>query len=410
MSSWRIGLSGLLLIVCAPALAQKFAGLAPAPQMGWNSWNKFGCNVSEQLIRETADAMVSNGMKDAGYQYVNIDDCWHGERDARGFIQANQERFPSGMKALADYVHARGLKLGLYSDAGWKTCGGRPGSRGHEYQDALTYAEWGVDYLKYDWCETQGLKAEGAYQTMSAALRAAGRPVLFSLCEWGDNKPWDWAHDVGHSWRTTGDITACFDCVNDHGSWKSWGVLQILDKQDGLRKYAGPDHWNDMDMLEVGNGMPVNEDRAHFSIWVMMASPLITGNDLRSMSKETAAILTNKAVIAVSQDRKGVQALRESRKDGVEYWFKPLQNGDWAMMILNRNVEPRAISYEWSEVADDVSGSIAVFSSKRYDLMDLWTGKPAGTTTVALRATVPGHDVLLFRLTPKDKPRRVASE
>ena len=410
MNSWRFGLSGLLLIVCAPALAQKFTGLAPTPQMGWNSWNKFGCNVSERLIRETADAMVSSGMKDAGYQYVNIDDCWHGERDARGFIQANQERFPSGMKALADYVHARGLKLGLYSDAGWKTCGGRPGSRGHEYQDALRYAEWGVDYLKYDWCETQGLKAEGAYQTMSAALRAAGRPVLFSLCEWGDNQPWDWARDVGHSWRTTGDITACFDCVNDHGSWKSWGVLQILDKQDGLRKYAGPDHWNDMDMLEVGNGMPVNEDRAHFSIWAMMASPLITGNDLRSMSKQTAAILTNKAVIAVSQDRKGVQALRQSRKDGVEYWFKPLQNGDWAMMILNRNVEPRALSYEWSEVADDVSGAIAVFSSKRYDLMNLWTGKPAGTTTVALRATVPGHDVLLLRLTPKDKPRRVASE
>jgi alpha-galactosidase len=347
-------------------------------------------------------------MKDAGYQYVNIDDCWHGERDARGFIQANAERFPSGMKALADYVHARGLKLGIYSDAGWKTCGGRPGSRGHEYQDALTYAQWGIDYLKYDWCEANGLKAEGAYLTMREALRTAGRPVLFSLCEWGNSKPWEWARDVGHSWRTTGDIHACFDCIDDHGSWKSWGVLQILDQQEGLRQYAGPDHWNDMDMLEVGNGMSVNEDRAHFSIWVMLASPLMTGNDLRSMPKETAAILTNKAVIAVSQDRTGVQALRHSRQDGVEYWFKPLQQGDWALMVLNRNTEPRAVSFDWSResLADEVSGAKAEFPSVRYELRNLWTGRSAGSTAHELRATVSGHDVLLLRLTPKNAARR----
>jgi alpha-galactosidase len=372
--------------------------------MGWNSWNKFGCNVSEQLIRETADAMVSSGMHDAGYRYVNIDDCWHGERDALGFIQPDAQRFPSGMKALADYVHARGLKLGIYSDAGWKTCGGRPGSRGYEYQDALRYAEWGIDYLKYDWCNANGLAAEGAYLTMREALRKAGRPILFSLCEWGDNRPWDWARDVGHSWRTTGDIHACFDCIEDHGTWKSWGVLQILDKQDGLRKYAGPDHWNDMDMLEVGNGMSVNEDRAHFSIWAMMASPLITGNDLRNMPQETAAILTNKSVIAVSQDRAGVQALLASRQDGVEYWFKPLQNGDWAMMILNRNHEPREIRYDWSrqQIADEVSAATTDFAQVRYDLRDLWTGRAMGTTSKALRASLPGHDVLLLRLARKN--------
>jgi len=398
--SWLL----VALLVGSPlAMAQKFAGLANTPQMGWNSWNKFGCNVSEQLIRETADALVSSGMKDAGYQYVNIDDCWHGERDARGFIQVNAQRFPSGMKALADYVHARGLKLGLYSDAGWKTCGGRPGSRGHEYQDALTYAQWGVDYLKYDWCDTNGLKAEGAYLTMREALRAAGRPVLFSLCEWGDSKPWEWAKDVGQSWRTTGDIYPCFDCIQDHGTWKSWGVLQILDKQDGLRKYAGPDHWNDMDMLEVGNGMSLNEDRAHFSIWAMMASPLITGNDVRSMSKETAGILTNKSMIAVSQDALGVQAFRHAARDGLEYWFKPLAGGAWAFMALNRNQEARRASFDWKaeKVVDELSGQALGAGQSSYQLRNIWTGAAAGSTKKALSAEVPGHDALVLKLSAK---------
>jgi len=393
----------LLLASCAPlAVAQKFEGLAKTPQLGWNSWNKFGCNVSDQLIRATADAMVSSGMKDAGYQYVNIDDCWHGERDARGFIQPNKEHFPQGMKALADYVHSKGLKLGIYSDAGWKTCGGKPGSRGYEYQDALTYAEWGIDYLKYDWCNTNGLKAEGAYLTMREALRKAGRPVLFSLCEWGDNQPWDWAKDVGHSWRTTGDIYACFDCVEDHGTWKSWGVTYILDMQKNLRVHAGPDHWNDMDMLEVGNGMSVNEDRAHFSIWAMMASPLIAGNDLRSMSKETTAILTNKAVIAVNQDSLGVQAFRYAARDGVEYWFKPLALGEWALMVLNRNADARPAGFDWKteNVSDDLTKRALDFSRAHYDLRNLWTGKSAGNTRKPLAAQVPGHDVLVLRLTP----------
>ena len=368
----------LLLVAIAISsplvLAQKFDGLASTPQMGWNSWNKFGCDVSEQLIRETADAMVASEMKAAGYQYINIDDCWHGERDARGFIQPNSEHFPSGMKALADYVHARGLKLGIYSDAGWKTCGGKPGSRGYEYQDALTYAEWGIDYLKYDWCNTNGLKAEGAYLTMREALRKAGRPVLFSICEWGDNQPWQWAKDVGHSWRTTGDIYNCFDCVHDHGTWKSWGVLQILDKQHGLREHAGPDHWNDMDMLEVGNGMSLNEDRAHFSIWAMLASPLIAGNDLRTMSKDTTAVLTNRQVISINQDPLGIQAFRHSTRDGVEFWFKPLENGAWAFMALNRNKDTQKIVFSWENenISDDFSKRTLPSRKTVYTLRELW--------------------------------------
>jgi alpha-galactosidase len=399
---WVAFLAAMLAFTAGEASAQKFDGLAATPPMGWNSWNKFACNVSEQLIRETADAMVATGMRDAGYRYLNIDDCWQGQRDARGFIQPDPQRFPSGMKALADYVHAKGLKFGLYSDAGWQTCGGRPGSRGYEFQDALTYAEWGVDYLKYDWCHTEGLKAEGAYQTICAALRAAGRPVLLSLCEWGSSKPWQWAKDVGHAWRTTGDIFNCFDCIEDHGDWKSFGVLQILDMQDGLRAHAGPGHWNDPDMLEVGNGMPVAEDRAHFSAWAMLAAPLIAGNDIRSMSKQTAGVLMNREVIALNQDALGVQAFRHAARDGVEYWFKPLSGGDWALMVLNRNAAPRAVSFDWAaeSVRDELSRRDAGFDKTRYALRELWQGRDTGRTDKPLRAELAGHDVLVLRLTP----------
>jgi len=225
---------------------------------------------------------------------------------------------------------------------------------------------------------------------------------LFSICEWGDNKPWDWAKEIGHSWRTTGDITACFDCVVEHGTWHSSGILQILDKQEGLRKFAGPDHWNDMDMLEVGNGMAVNEDRAHFSIWAMMASPLITGNDLRSMSKDTTAILTNKDVIAVNQDSLGVQAFRYAARDGVEYWFKPLALGEWALMVLNRNADTRPVAFDWKteNVSDDLAHRALDFSRAHYGLRNLWTGKVTGNTRKPLAAQLPGHDVLMLRLTP----------
>jgi alpha-galactosidase len=317
-----------------------------------------------------------------------------------GFIQPDPQRFPSGMKALADYVHSRGLKLGIYSDAGWKTCGGRPGSRGREYQDAQTYASWGIDYLKYDWCNTEGLNAEGAYLTMREALHAAGRPMVFSICEWGNSKPWEWGRKIGHLWRTTGDIYNCFDCVKDHGTWKSWGVLQILDMQKGLREHAAPGHWNDPDMMEVGNGMSAAEDRAHFSMWSLLAAPLIADNDLRGMSEATREILTNRDVIAVNQDPLGVQGFQYSARDGIEVWFKPLTGGDWAMAVLNRNADARRVAFDWvrESVSDSVSKRDARFDTARYAVRDLWTKRDAGTTATALSAEVPGHDVLMLRL------------
>ena len=264
------------LLSTTTAQAQKFTALAQTPPMGWNSWNKFACDVDEQKIREVADAMATNGMKAAGYEFIVIDDCWHGRRDTLGFIQPDPKRFPAGMKALVDYVHSKGLKFGIYSDAGDKTCGGRPGSRGHEFQDALTYAQWGIDYLKYDWCSTEGLSQKGAYTTMRNALAHAGHPVVFSLCEWGSSQPWTWAAPVGHLWRTTGDIYNCWDCLQDNGGgWRAYGVMRIVDMQDGLRQYAGPGHWNDPDMLEVGNGVHdrPTKYRTHMTLWCAPRRP-----------------------------------------------------------------------------------------------------------------------------------------
>jgi alpha-galactosidase len=380
--------------------AQKFDGLALTPPMGWNTWNKFACNVDEKLIRESADAMVTSGLKDAGYIYIVIDDCWHGERDSLGFIHADAKKFPSGMKALSDYIHSKGLKFGIYSDAGSKTCGGRPGSRGHEYQDAITYASWGVDYLKYDWCNTEGLNAKGAYMTMRDALHDAGRPIVFSLCEWGDNKPWEWAKEIGHLWRTTGDISHCWDCEDNHGTWSSWGVLRILDKQDGLRKYAGPGHWNDPDMMEVGNSMSVNEDRGHFAMWCMLAAPLMAGNDVASMTKETHDILTNKEAIAIDQDALGIQGFKYAIKDGLETWFKPLENGDWAVCFLNRVDKPYKLEFDWSKnaVVDELSNRAAGFDKTTYTLRDVWFKKDIGTTKKIFTREVPPHDVVMLRL------------
>jgi alpha-galactosidase len=396
----------LIITLCLFAVninAQKFEDLAKTPPMGWNSWNKFACNVNEELIRQTADAMIATGMKDAGYIYINIDDCWHGKRDSLGFIHPDPERFPSGMKALADYIHSKGLKIGIYSDAGNQTCGGRPASRGHEYQDAIMYAKWEIDYLKYDWCDTEGLKAEGAYTTMRDALFAAGHPIVFSLCEWGNNKPWLWAKDVGHLWRTTGDITNCFDCVNDHGAWKAWGVMQILDMQEGLRQYAGPGHWNDPDMMEVGNGLTPNENRAHFSMWCMLAAPLIAGNDIQNMDAETKAVLTNKDVIAVNQDSLGIEGFKYRANDGIEIWFKPLVKGDWAMCVLNRGKESQKISFDWTKecVLDSVFNKETSFDKTEYSLFDLWTKKDLGTTKSVLEAEIPSRDVLMLRLVKK---------
>jgi alpha-galactosidase len=364
-------------------------GLAQTPPMGWNSWNKFACNVSEATIRATADAMAGNGMRDAGYRYIVIDDCWHGTRTADGFITEDRTRFPSGIKALAEYVHAKGFKFGIYSDAGSKTCGGRPGSQGHEYQDAVTYARWGVDYLKYDWCSTGTRNAEEAYALMSDALKASGRPIVFSMCEWGNAKPWLWAGKIGNLWRTTADITDKW--VGKHGY--SWGMVSIVDLNEPLWPYAGPGHWNDPDMLEVGNGgMTTDEYRAHFSLWAMMAAPLIAGNDVAHMSADTAKILLNKAVIAVDQDAAGVQGHRVGRIGDAEVWSKPLSDGGRAVLLFNRGAAPAAIAVSWPQLGYP--------SSLRLKATDLWTGEKLGRVSGSLAKPVAPHGVVMLRLEP----------
>ena len=393
----------LITVVSVNVQAQKFEGLALTPPMGWNSWNTFASNISEQMVLEMADVMVSSGMRDAGYTYLVLDDAWMAkERDANGNLVPDPQKFPRGMKYVADYVHSKGLKFGLYNCAGTKTCAGYPGTRGYEYQDARFYASLGIDYLKYDWCNTTGINAKEAYATMSNALKTAGRPIVFSLCEWGDNKPWEWAAPVGHLWRTTGDIYDCFDCVYDHGTWKSWGVMQILDKQDGLRQYAGPGRWNDPDMMEVGNNLSAGENRAHFGMWAMLAAPLIAGNDLRKMTPETQAILTNREVIAVDQDALGVQGFRYAVRDSVETWLKPLSGGDWAVAFLNRSRSPRTVDMVWGAevIIDTLSNRTLDAKAVTYKLRDLWGKKDGGTTKKPLKAVVPGHDLLMYRLTP----------
>ncbi|MEO5775102.1 MAG: glycoside hydrolase family 27 protein [Sphingomicrobium sp.] len=368
-------------------------GLAQTPPMGWNSWNKFACNITEQTLRATADAMVSSGMKDAGYEFLVVDDCWHGPRDANGFITADPLKFPSGIKVIADYVHSKGLKFGIYSDAGRQTCGGRPGSQGHEYQDALTYARWGVDYLKYDWCDTGSRNAEEAYAVMSDALRSTGRPIVFSLCEWGNNKPWLWARNTGNLWRTTGDIWDSFNKQDDKHSWAN-PMLKIVDLNEPLWPFAGPGHWNDPDMLEIGNGgMTPAEYRAHFSLWAIMAAPLMAGNDIANMDESTRSILLNKDVIAVDQDKLGVQGRRVVKDGDKEVWVKPLASGEWAVLLFNRGEAPVTI-----EATTEQIGMSPIVAGLRPRVRDLWKHKDLGPWKLGLSANVAPHDVAMFRI------------
>ena len=363
--------------------------LAPTPPMGWNSWNKFACNVSEQLIRQQADAMAASGMKAAGYQYIVIDDCWQKSRDADGNIQADPERFPSGIKALADYVHARGLKFGLYSDAGSLTCGGRPGSAGHEFQDARQYARWGVDYLKYDWCHTGPRNAEAAYTIMAKALRESGRDIVLSICEWGTDHPERWGPTVGHLWRTTGDI---FDAWSGKKDW-SHGMTDILDMQVERAAHAGPNAWNDPDMLEVGNGgMTTTEYESHFSLWAMLAAPLIAGNDLSKMDADTLRILTNADVIAVDQDPLGRQGQRIWKQGELEIWSRPLQGGDLAVVLFNRGQAPAAMRVDWAQ--------LKLPADQKVDVKDLWSKRVAKGVAGGYGGTVASHGVIMVRLTP----------
>jgi len=382
----------IAVIACLPTLELRALdnGLAKTPPMGWNSWNKFACNVSEDLIKQVADAMVANGMKDAGYQYIVIDDCWQVDRDSQGNIIPDAKRFPSGIKALADYLHAKGLKFGLYSDAGTLTCQKRPGGRGYEFQDARQYASWGVDYLKYDWCSTSTQNQQASYSIMRDALGKSGRPMVFSLCEWGSSKPWLWARDVGNLWRTTGDIQDCWDCKRD---WGGMGFVHILDLQNGLESYAGPGHWNDPDMLEVGNGgMTTTEYRSHFSLWCILAAPLIAGNDIRNMSPEIAEILTNKEVIAVDQDELGQQGRRVKRAGDLEVWSKQMADGSRAVALLNRSAAEAEISFSWSDVGYPNYLAAAV--------RDVWTKKDLGKRTGSFSATVASHGVVMVTIKP----------
>jgi alpha-galactosidase len=329
-------------------------------------------------------------MRDAGYQFVVIDDCWQVGRDKEGNIVVDSKRFPSGMKALADYVHTKGLKFGIYTDAGTGTCENRPGSRGYEFQDARQYAAWGVDYVKIDWCNTSTQDGPSSYALLRDALKASGRPIVFSICEWGTSKPWLWAKDVGHLWRTTEDIVDCWDCRTSGGSL---GWTKILDLQVGLETYAGPGHWNDPDMLEVGNGtMKLQEYQAHFSLWCILAAPLMAGNDLRNMTGEIADLLTNKEVIAVDQDPMGVQG-RKVRDDGDhEVWSKQLKDGRRAVALLNRSKESGTISVAWEEL-----GYPARLNA---EVRDLWVKKDLGKFAGKFSAEVPSHSVVMVTVKP----------
>ncbi|HXQ82183.1 MAG TPA: glycoside hydrolase family 27 protein [Opitutaceae bacterium] len=385
------------LLACAAlatgaANAEKFEGLAQTPPMGWNTWNTFAENCSDALVRETADAMAANGMRDAGYVYIVIDDCWSKkERDADGGLVADPVKFPYGMKALGDYLHSKGFKFGMYGCAGKTTCGGYPGGRGHEFQDARQYASWGVDYFKYDWCDHGTANGPESYRIMSDAIRAAGRPIVFSLCEWGQNQPWLWAEPVGHLWRTTGDIGATY-ATGGKNKWEH-GWKTLLDMQVGLEKYAGPGHWNDPDMLEVGNkGLTLAESRGHFSFWCMLAAPLIAGNDVRHMAPEIRAILTNADVISIDQDPLGREGFRFRVDKDKEIWAKELSNKEWAVCVLNTGDSPAKLTLDMHD--------LTFLTGQYYDVTDVWAGKPAGTAIDAHTAMVDSHDVMLFRLKP----------
>ena len=372
-------------------------GLALTPPMGWNTWNKFGCNVSDELVRGMADAMVKSGMKDAGYQYIVIDDCWQVSRDASANIVVDPQRFPNGMKALADYVHSLGLKFGIYSDAGTKTCAGRPAGLGHEYQDAIMYASWGVDYLKYDWCSTlPGQDAKSSYANIRQALDASGRPIVLSICEWGGRQPWLWGKESGGNlWRTTGDIQDRWAGKKEWspGNCCSNGMLAIVDENADLYSFAGPGHWNDPDMLEVGNGgMTTTEYRTHFSLWAIMAAPLIAGNDVRNMTPEIHDILTNKEVIAVDQDPLGRQGRRVWKDGDLEVWAKQLQNGDRAVILLNRGSAEQQITVTWEQIGYPAHLSAAV--------RDLWAHRELGKFAGKFSGTVASHGVVMVTVRP----------
>ncbi|XP_051138453.1 alpha-galactosidase 3-like [Andrographis paniculata] len=362
-------------------------GLARTPQMGWNSWNHFACNIREEVIKETADALVSTGLAKLGYIYVNIDDCWSEVvRDSEGQLAPDSRTFPSGIKFLADYVHSKGLKLGIYSDAGIFTCQVRPGSLYHESDDAELFASWGVDYLKYDNCFNLGIDPEKRYPPMREALNATGRPIFYSLCEWGVHDPALWAGKVGNSWRTTDDI-------ND--TWAS--MTTIADLNDKWAAYAGPGGWNDPDMLEVGNGgMTYQEYRVHFSIWALMKAPLLIGCDVRNITLETLEILGNEEVIAVNQDPIGVQGRKVHAygpDESYQVWAGPLSGQRLAVVLWNRGSEAAIVTVQWD--------ALGLESSTAVSIKDLWKHESIpGNTVDSFSTRVEAHGCEMYVFTP----------
>jgi alpha-galactosidase len=385
----------LALLLPAVSFAQPKATIAATPPMGWNSWNFFAGKVTDKDIRDTADLLVSTGMRDAGYVYVNIDDTWEGDRDAQGVLHTNN-KFPD-MKALADYVHSKGLKLGIYSSPGAQTCAHFAGSLGHEQQDADLYASWGMDYLKYDLCSFRdNMRAEApndmakqykmmrdAYVLMHKAILKAGRPMVYSLCQYGFDSVWQWGPEVGANlWRTTDDINAHYDRMAFIGLG-----------QAGLSKYAGPGHWNDPDMLEVGNGkLSHDENLTHMTLWAMLAAPLIAGNNLTLMTPEIKAILTNREVIAIDQDTLGKQGDRVFSEGPIEIWSRPLHDGSTALAIFN-------FGESEANLRDITLPLNAVGYPKTAKARDIWAAKDLGTITDTTKFDLPKHGVVLLRLT-----------
>jgi alpha-galactosidase len=368
-------LMSILLLLCSNAFAQD-SMLARTPPMGWNSWNHFACEVSDAVIRAQADALVTGGMKSVGYTYIIIDDCWQGTRDAAGFIRPNA-KFPD-MKALADYVHSKGLKIGIYSSPGPKTCGGFEGSLGHEEQDAQTYAAWGMDYLKYDLCSYDGMGDQlAAYKKMGDALKNTGRPMVYALCQYGMQKGWEWGASVGGNlWRTDDDIRDEYYIMAELG----FG-------QNGLEQFAGPGHWNDPDMLEIGNGgMTTDEYRTHMSLWCILAAPLVAGNNLAAMDAETQELLTNPEVIAIDQDTLGIQGHRVKQEGPIEVWSKPLKDGSSAVGLFNRGWGAMPVTVEFRD--------IGLGSSAR--VRDVWARKDLGSFQEKYTAAVPQHGVVMI--------------
>lgn len=362
-------------------------GLGVTPPMGWNSWNHFHCDIDEKVIRETADALVSTGLAKLGYKYVNIDDCWAEyarDKEGNGNLVPKKATFPSGMKALADYVHSKGLKLGIYADAGYFTCSKTmPGSLGFEEQDAKTFASWGIDYLKYDNCNNDDSKPTIRYPVMTRALMNTGRPIFFSLCEWGDMHPALWGASVGNSWRTTNDIS---------DTWES--MVSRADMNEVYAELARPGGWNDPDMLEVGNGgMTKNEYIVHFSIWAISKAPLLIGCDVRNATKETLEIIANKEVIAVNQDRLGVQAKKVRSEGDQEIWAGPLSGYRVALLFVNRGLGTNPITAHWDDIGIPPKSVVTA--------RDLWEHKTlkfrlSGTFT----AVVGPHSCKMYVLKP----------